>query len=44
MWSREEGLSDIKQIEIMHVPVDSIVAAHTFEYVKHWNFKTVSPT
>ena len=36
-WSREEGLSGIKQVEIIDNHAGSLKMEHEFEYIKDWN-------
>jgi len=36
-WSREEGLSDIKQIEIVNEHADNRRMEHHFDYIHNWN-------
>lgn len=43
-WSREEGLSEIKQLEVLHEASDKVQMAHSFDYVKHWKTAGGSPT
>ena len=37
IWSREEGLSNLKQLEIINEHPDNLKLEHNFDYVKHWN-------
>jgi hypothetical protein len=37
IWSREEGLSNLKQLEIVNEHPDNLKLEHNFDYVKHWN-------
>lgn len=37
VWTREEGLSGITQLEVVETP---LTAKHTFEYVKMWEHET----
>ena len=37
IWSREEGLSSIKQVEIINEHPDNIRMEHEFDYIKHWD-------
>ena len=42
-WTREEGLSSIKQLEVLHEAAGNQQMAHSFEYVKHWKAVGGSP-
>ena len=36
-WSREEALSSIQQLEIIHNPEDQMHVTYNFDYVSSWN-------
>ena len=36
-WSREEGLSNIRQLEFLDPSSENREVAHTFEYIKNWD-------
>lgn len=39
VWTREEGLSDLKQVEIFEQPTDNELIFQNFDYIRTWGLQ-----